>query len=882
MASDFEEGVLDDVDAICGWGGADFDDELLGRGWRRASHQAPAKGGIKRKPEKVLASSSSGAALGKAQQQQQEMTGLSPDKRLRAVDGISEKKDRSPVLRKPKRRQPREIKEPQQQIIAKPSPRTTSILEENAAIAALGRQRRMKVVAAAMAANVPRKQGIASVVSASFEGGSDDEHTDSDSQRRRSDDLVPSSAPQNQQAKLPRVIEPSTAPARPIDPPKKVHPPLPLPLLSINPNAGGNETRLSGKDDTGFGGATCASRLCPMGAAWVDRAGGIDLAHQPAECSAMGRCDRATGTCTCESGFEGLACERLACPNACSGNGRCLSMRDAATLHDDRHFYASTTYTLWDADKIMGCQCDPGFTGMDCSMRMCPRGDDPLTTGQVNAVQTITCTCNSCTGTFALSFRGRVTANLASTATSSDLETALEALDNIYGVTVVAAAPLCSSGGASTSITFTNNPGNLPNLQVLNNLSNGGTVTVSTTTVGTRENVYCSNRGICDFSTGVCKCFAGVFSGDGALAASAGPRGDCGYQTGASVCPSTTNGVCDGKGTCSGTPSFVCTCNAGFTGFDCSLRSCPKGAAWFDAPTAPNTAHALTQCSGRGSCSTSTGVCTCLAPFTGAACDLLKCPAGTSTVTGASCSGRGTCKSMQQLSAEATDPQGNPLGVTYGATPNTLATWDALKIQGCDCETNDYFGPYENAFGDFTGGHDCYARMCPRGADPFEVGKVNEKQTLTCTADGGQFTLTFRGETTAVIPFNAGTAQVQSTLQAIDSVRTATITFDSGTTVCSTTGVVTTIEFTFMQGDVPPLGFDASALTLTSATASLAVAELAKGSKANIECSARGVCDRTTGSCACFPYFLSSDGAGNLGRRGDCGYISPYPSVTLS
>ncbi|KAE9337343.1 hypothetical protein PR003_g12060 [Phytophthora rubi] len=251
MASDFEEGVLDDVDAICGWGGADFDDELLGRGRRRASHQAPAKGGIKRKPEKVLASSSSGAALGKAQQQQQEMTGLSPDKRLRAVDGISEKKDRSPVLRKPKRRQPREIKEPQQQIIAKPSPRTTSILEENAAIAALGRQRRMKVVAAAMAANVPRKQGIASVVSASFEGGSDDEHTDSDSQRRRSDDLVPSSAPQNQQAKLPRVIEPSTAPARPIDPSKKVHPPLPLPLLSINPNAGGNETRLSGKDDTG-------------------------------------------------------------------------------------------------------------------------------------------------------------------------------------------------------------------------------------------------------------------------------------------------------------------------------------------------------------------------------------------------------------------------------------------------------------------------------------------------------------------------------------------------------------------------------------------------------------------------------------------------------
>ncbi|GMF30833.1 unnamed protein product [Phytophthora lilii] len=513
------------------------------------------------------------------------------------------------------------------------------------------------------------------------------------------------------------------------------------------------------------------------------------MAHQPAECSAMGRCDRSTGVCTCESGFEGVACERLSCPNACSGNGRCLSMRDAATLQDDRNFFVSTTYTLWDADKIMGCQCDPGYTGMDCSQRECPKGDDVLTTGQVNAVQDLICVCNGCTGTFALSFRGRVTSNLTPTTLSEDLEVALETLDNIYGVSVVAGTALCSSSGTITSITFTNNPGNLPNLQVLNNLNNGATVTVTTSTTGTRENVYCSNHGLCDFSTGVCKCAAGFVSGNGALIPAAGRRGDCGFQTGASACPSTSNGVCDGKGSCSAATSYACICNSGYAGYDCSQRECQKGAAWFDGATAPNTAHAQAQCSGRGSCSSSTGVCTCLAPFTGAACDLLRCPAGSSTVTGATCSGRGTCKTIQQLSLEAKDAQGNPLGLTYGATPNTLATWDAGKIQGCDCNTNDYFGPYENAFGDFTGGHDCYARMCPRGADPFEVGKVNEKQTITCTADGGEFKLTFREDTTAVIPFNAGTAQVQSALQALDSVRTATITFDTGTTVCSATGV---------------------------------------------------------------------------------------------
>jgi hypothetical protein len=36
-------------------------------------------------------------------------------------------------------------------------------------------------------------------------------------------------------------------------------------------------------------------------------------------------------------------------------------------------------YNLWDADKNQACVCDPGFFGTDCSMRDCPRGNDPLT-----------------------------------------------------------------------------------------------------------------------------------------------------------------------------------------------------------------------------------------------------------------------------------------------------------------------------------------------------------------------------------------------------------------------------------------------------------------------------------------------------------------------
>ena len=40
---------------------------------------------------------------------------------------------------------------------------------------------------------------------------------------------------------------------------------------------------------------------------------------------------------------------------------------------------------------IMGCMCDFPWTGYDCSQRECPRGDDPLTTGQGDEVQLVEC-----------------------------------------------------------------------------------------------------------------------------------------------------------------------------------------------------------------------------------------------------------------------------------------------------------------------------------------------------------------------------------------------------------------------------------------------------------------------------------------------------------
>ena len=56
----------------------------------------------------------------------------------------------------------------------------------------------------------------------------------------------------------------------------------------------------------------------------------------------------------------------------CYGRGKCLRIKDIA-MRD-----YNNTYQLWDADVTMGCECDPGFSGPDCSKTRCKIGADPL------------------------------------------------------------------------------------------------------------------------------------------------------------------------------------------------------------------------------------------------------------------------------------------------------------------------------------------------------------------------------------------------------------------------------------------------------------------------------------------------------------------------
>jgi hypothetical protein len=49
--------------------------------------------------------------------------------------------------------------------------------------------------------------------------------------------------------------------------------------------------------------------------------------------------------------------------------------------------YHGQQYQEWDAGKIQGCKCDLGYDGPDCSHRISPHGDDPLTTVKSNMMK---------------------------------------------------------------------------------------------------------------------------------------------------------------------------------------------------------------------------------------------------------------------------------------------------------------------------------------------------------------------------------------------------------------------------------------------------------------------------------------------------------------
>ena len=255
-------------------------------------------------------------------------------------------------------------------------------------------------------------------------------------------------------------------------------------------------------------------------------------------------CVRTTGECLCDDGFTGASCDRMSCVADCSGHGTCSTMASLAlstTVNGDAPgwTYGEVPHKkeTWDFDMVTGCFCEEGWTGHDCSYRSCASGDDIITTLkagggiQSHEIQTITCTATA--GTFVLRFRQESTVALAYTATVAELKAALEDLSTIGQVTVTYSVPstACTSGGSNVvSILFWDTLGDLPRLTAeLDGITamlieaDGEGISVT----GTMENAVCSNRGVCDKNTGICRCFYGFSSSNGN--GQAGGRGDCGF-----------------------------------------------------------------------------------------------------------------------------------------------------------------------------------------------------------------------------------------------------------------------------------------------------------------------------------------------------------------
>ncbi|CAN0570854.1 unnamed protein product [Rangifer tarandus platyrhynchus] len=109
----------------------------------------------------------------------------------------------------------------------------------------------------------------------------------------------------------------------------------------------------------------CSAQRCCLGAAGLSR-----------HCSGHGIFSLDTCSCHCEHGWEGADCERLACPGACSGHGRCV---DGSCVCEPPYVGADCAYPAC-PENCSGhgtcvhgvCQCHEDFMSEDCSERRCP------------------------------------------------------------------------------------------------------------------------------------------------------------------------------------------------------------------------------------------------------------------------------------------------------------------------------------------------------------------------------------------------------------------------------------------------------------------------------------------------------------------------------
>lgn len=487
---------------------------------------------------------------------------------------------------------------------------------------------------------------------------------------------------------------------------------------------------------------------------------------------------------------------------------------------------------------------------------------------QSNEIQKVVCRASG--GTFTLTFRGKTTLPIPYDAKLANIVGYFESLRTVGpgNVRVILySTQACLDAGSTWTVEFLQNFGPLPllvpNIKKLTTTSvSPPFLSVERQIIGTKENAECSGRGICDQSIGVCSCSTNFDSSDGYNGV--GTRGDCGYATAAiQYCPGLLS--CSAHGECAAAPTYKCLCNDGWTGADCSERLCPADVAWFGLPSATDTAHLFesVECSAMGTCDRSSGTCNCISGFKGSACEYLACPGSTNE-----CNAHGACLDMNTLAALATE-NGVVAGYSYGNSPNNPYTWDAFKVFGCLCDAG-------------YSGYDCSQRTCPTGDDPATINQFDETQILACTdADlKGTIVLNFRQAVSAPLSPLATSAQVRAALMAmvttdnvypVGEVSVERLDPTKTDQLCTESGSQLAVTFLSVHGDLPLITVSSNYID------NIDVTEYIAGSKETLECSGRGMCDRSNGLCTCFQGYGSSNGHGDKGTQGDCGHLMPFP-----
>ena len=119
---------------------------------------------------------------------------------------------------------------------------------------------------------------------------------------------------------------------------------------------------------------------CPNGCSGNGACSIVERVELPDEVSDVNGDGMLSGSigCVCDEGWEGSDCSLRSCPNECSGNGACAQN---GTCYCYQNWAGQDCSTAWCPNECnlhgtcvggRGCLCDMGYDGIDCGVSSCP------------------------------------------------------------------------------------------------------------------------------------------------------------------------------------------------------------------------------------------------------------------------------------------------------------------------------------------------------------------------------------------------------------------------------------------------------------------------------------------------------------------------------